>query len=274
MEDKRIKAVKNWPELRSVRDIQVFIQFTNFYQRFIQGFSKIAASFISILKTSASQPNTIANKLDDSGGTAGGCTNVDSFGFGSNEKSSKLRKLSGNSGATEEPKFLTSDAREVFNLLWQAFTKAPILRHFDLERYIRIETNASGYTIGRVLNQLILDYLTSDSAPISTKSDFGQWHPVTYISRKIIPVETRYKIYNSELLAIVEAFKTWRHYLEGCKYKVLVLTDYNNLCRFMDTKNLSSRQVCWAQELSHYYFQINYRQGKENATADVLSCYF
>ena len=41
--------------------------------------------------------------------------------------------------------------------------------------------------------------------------------------------------------AIVKAFKIWRHYLEGCKYDVLVLTDYNNLCCFMDTTSLSSK---------------------------------
>ena len=39
----------------------------------------------------------------------------------------------------------------------------------------------------------------------------------------------------------------------------------------MDTKSLSSRQVCWAQELFWYHFQINYRQGKTNAAADALS---
>ena len=38
----------------------------------------------------------------------------------------------------------------------------------------------------------------------------------------------------------------------------------------MDTKSLSSRQVRWAQELSWYYFQINYHQGKANAAADAL----
>ena len=43
MEDEQIEAVKNWPKPTSVRDIQVFIGFANFYQRFIQGFSKIAA---------------------------------------------------------------------------------------------------------------------------------------------------------------------------------------------------------------------------------------
>ena len=31
MEDERIKAVKSWPEQKSVQDIQVFIGFANFY---------------------------------------------------------------------------------------------------------------------------------------------------------------------------------------------------------------------------------------------------
>ncbi len=87
----------------------------------------------------------------------------------------------------------------------------------------------------------------------------------------MIPAETRYETHDGELLAIVKAFKTWRHYLEGCKHKVLVLIDYNNLQRFLNTKNLSSRQVRWAQELSRYYFRIDYRQGKANRAADALS---
>ncbi len=57
----------------------------------------------------------------------------------------------------------------------------------------------------------------------------------------MILVETRYETHDGELLAILEVFKTWRHYLEGCKHEVLVLTDYNNLQRFMDTKSLSSK---------------------------------
>ena len=51
MEDEQIKVVKNWPKLTLVRDIQVFIGFANFYRRFIQGFSRIAALLISLLKT-------------------------------------------------------------------------------------------------------------------------------------------------------------------------------------------------------------------------------
>ncbi len=89
----------------------------------------------------------------------------------------------------------------------------------------------------------------------------------------MILAETWYENHDSELLAIVEVFKTWRHYLEGCKHEVLVLTDHNNLQRFMDTKSLSSKQVWWAQELSRYHFRIAYRQGKANVAADALSQY-
>ena len=117
----------------------------------------------------------------------------------------------------------------------QVFVEAPILNHFDPERQIRIEMDTLGYAINGILSQLTLDVL-------------GQWYLVAFFSRKMIPTETRYEIYNRELLAIVESFKTWKHYLEGCKYKVLVLTDYNNLQRFMDTKSLSFKQIWWAQE--------------------------
>lgn len=63
IEDEKIKAVKDWLKPKSIRDIQVFIWFANFYKRFIQGFSKIAASLILILKILASDTNnTIGNK--------------------------------------------------------------------------------------------------------------------------------------------------------------------------------------------------------------------
>ena len=66
---------------------------------------------------------------------------------------------------------------------------------------------------------------------------------MAYYFQKMIPGKTWYKTQDGELLAIVEAFKTWRHYLESCKHEVLVLTDYNNLYCFMETKSLSSCQV-------------------------------
>ena len=52
MKKERIDVVKAWPEPKLVQDIQVLIGFANFYRRFIQDFSKIAAPLTSMLKTS------------------------------------------------------------------------------------------------------------------------------------------------------------------------------------------------------------------------------
>ena len=145
-----------------------------------------------------------------------------------NEKSKKSMYMP-NIGATEKSNFLTSNAKKAFNHLWLAFIKAPILQYFDLESHIRIETDALSYAIDRILSQLNLD---SDVPPNNLnldKSDFGQWHPVAYFFRKMILNGIRYKTHNVELIAIIKAFKTWHHYLEGCKHKVLVIIDCNNL---------------------------------------------
>ncbi len=53
-------------------------------------------------------------------------------------EASKAKNL-GHSGS-----FLTADAKRAFTKLRQAFLEAPILNHFDPERHIRIETDASG----------------------------------------------------------------------------------------------------------------------------------
>ena len=43
--------MKNWFEPKSVRNIQVFLGFANFYQQFIQGFSMIARPLTLMPKT-------------------------------------------------------------------------------------------------------------------------------------------------------------------------------------------------------------------------------
>jgi hypothetical protein len=42
MDPVRVKAIEEWPELESYRDIQVFLGFVNFYRRFIWNFSQLA----------------------------------------------------------------------------------------------------------------------------------------------------------------------------------------------------------------------------------------
>ncbi len=158
-------------------------------------------------------------------------------------KSKKPNFAKTNSGSD----FLIFEVKEVFIHLRKAFNEVPIFNHFDQGCHIQIETDTLGYAIGGVLSQMILDQHFSGHMthkdPILSMSKIGQWYLVAFFSQKMIPAETRYKTHNQELLVIIEAFKTWRHYLEGYKYEVLIFTYYNNLCWFIDTKNLSSYQV-------------------------------
>ncbi len=153
---------------------------------------------------------------------------------------------------SSETDFLTSEVKKAFINLQKVFTKALILKHFDPECYIGIETDTLGYAIGGILRQMTSDQhsfsyvIHKDPNSDFPKSEIGQWHQVAFFSQKMIPAKTQYKTYNQELLAIIKAFKTWHHNLEGCKQEVFVPTKYNNLCWFIDTKSLSSRQVCWA----------------------------
>ena len=65
MEEEQIKAVHDWPKPQSVRDIQVFLGFANFYRQFIQGFSRLAAPLTSMLKTTSAASPTASVKVGD-----------------------------------------------------------------------------------------------------------------------------------------------------------------------------------------------------------------
>ena len=231
MQQDKIEAIQQWPAPKNVSEIQGFLGLCNFYRRFIKNFSKLALPLTSMLKGSAELHKRGIKRKRTPG-----------------RSRSRSRERSPND-------FLTPEAYEAFKHLREAFLKAPILQHFDPARPIRVETDASDKAIGGILGQ---------------PDDKGHWHPVAYFSRKLIPAECNYEVHDKELLAIVFAFKQWRHYLEGAREQVLVLTDYRNLSRFMLTTKLTPRQVRWAQELSRYNFVIDYRPGSKNP-ADGLS---
>jgi hypothetical protein len=73
-----------------------------------------------------------------------------------------------------------------------AFTTAPVLRRFDHDRDVIVETDASDYVSAGVLSQY---------------DDDGILHPVAFFSKKHSPAECNYKIYDKELMAIVRAFE-------------------------------------------------------------------
>lgn len=121
----------------------------------------------------------------------------------------KLEVTKVNSSKTD---FLIPKAQIGFIQLRKVFTKALILHHLDPERHIQNDTDVFGYAIGGVLSQMTSNqqsshYVTTDQ--ISPWFKNNQKYPITFFFRKILSAKTQYKTHNQELLAIVEAFKTW-----------------------------------------------------------------
>jgi hypothetical protein len=106
----------------------------------------------------------------------------------------------------KDTRFLWSaECSQSFETLKKAFTTAPVLRHFDYERQIIVETDASNYVSAGILSQY---------------DDEGILHPVAFFSKKHTPAECNYEIYDKELMAIVRAFEEWRPELEGALHPI------------------------------------------------------
>jgi hypothetical protein len=108
----------------------------------------------------------------------------------------------------------------------ELITSAPVLVLPNDNLPFRLEADVSGIAIGAVLSQQSVDNNT--------------WHPVTFLSKALNPVEQNYKIHNSEMLAIIQGLEEWRNYLKDARHPVEIWTDHKNLEYF---------QV--AQELNH-----------------------
>ena len=50
MDKKKVKAIRKWPEPKNIKEVQAFLGFANFYQRFIQGYSQICTSLTKMTK--------------------------------------------------------------------------------------------------------------------------------------------------------------------------------------------------------------------------------
>ncbi|EEB88861.1 hypothetical protein MPER_13116 [Moniliophthora perniciosa FA553] len=148
------------------------------------------------------------------------------------------------------------DQQSAFDTLKEAFTRAPILTHWEPDRQITVETDASDYAIAAIL---------------SITLDDGQIHPVAFLSRTLHAAELNYDTHDKELLAIFEAFKTWRHYLEGSGSPIDVVTDHKNLEYFSTTKLLTRRQVRWSEYLSAFNLVIRFRPGRQGGKPDALT---
>ena len=114
--------------------------------------------------------------------------------------------------------------QDAFNSLKKAFIFTPILAHWIPDDQLIMETDVSDYALAAILSIVNKD---------------NEVYPVAFYSHTFTVVELNYDTYNKKLLAIFEAFKIWRHYLEGLAYSIDVVMDHKNLKYFSTTKILT-----------------------------------
>ena len=72
-------------------------------------------------------------------------------------------------------------------------------------------------------------------------------------------------------MAIYNAFKHWRHYLEGAGTPIDVVTNHQNLQYFLTTKVLSRRQAWCLEYLSQFNMVVCFGPGKLGTKPDTLT---
>ena len=101
--------------------------------------------------------------------------------------------------------------------------RAPVLQLADPTKGYMVATGASDFGMGTVLSQVF---------------DDGEL-PVAYESWKMNAAEMNYPTHERELLVVIHALRTWRHYLMGKPFKIF--TDHHSLKYLMTQPNLSTR---------------------------------
>ncbi|EIE90543.1 hypothetical protein RO3G_15254 [Rhizopus delemar RA 99-880] len=148
----------------------------------------------------------------------------------------------------------TDKTTQSFLTLKGLLTTAPVLSRPDFSKPFILVTDASKLGLGCILTQLDAD---------------GKEHPVIYASRSLKSSEVNYAATKLECLAVVWTVKMFRPYLLGEKFTIM--TDHSALTGLLKAKNPTGILARWIAILSEYEYEIKYRPGRVNESADFLS---
>jgi RNase H-like domain found in reverse transcriptase len=117
----------------------------------------------------------------------------------------------------------STKCQEAFDTMKRQFTEEPVLLMPDQSKLFQIKSDILKVATGAVLTQLYSN---------------GDQHPVAFLSKTF--TERKYKIYNRELLGIIQALKEWRHYIQESGHTMIVYSDHKNLTYFQTAQKLNN----------------------------------
>ncbi|KAK0134339.1 Retrovirus-related Pol polyprotein from transposon 17.6 [Merluccius polli] len=151
----------------------------------------------------------------------------------------------------------TPEAQQSFEAVKRLIVDSPALSLFDPELPTIVTTDASDYGLGAVLTQIHPD---------------ASERTVAFASRTLSPAERKYSTVEKEALGCVWATERWRTYLWGRHFTLR--TDNSPLTTLLTSKGqgrAGMRVARWSARLLSFCYDIQYKPGRENVTADCLS---
>ena len=105
-------------------------------------------------------------------------------------------------------------------------------------------------------------------AVLSQINEQGEEHPVGYYSRKLLPTEKKWDIWELELAAVVWATTACRNYLRSVQFELI--TD-SKVVAALIKKEVPTRRENLVVRLFEYNFTVTHRKGELNRNADFFS---
>lgn len=149
----------------------------------------------------------------------------------------------------------SKEADAAFLKIKSVLTSPNVLANPDFRAPFIIESDASDVAVGAVLVQVIN----------------GTKRPIAFFSKKLSATQRKYAPTEKECLGVILAIQKFRHYVEGSRFTVV--TDAQSLIwlRKISAEGGSAKLIRWALKLQQYDFELLYRKGSLNITADALS---
>ena len=97
----------------------------------------------------------------------------------------------------------------------------------------------------------------------------GEYHPIGYFSRALLPADKNYFATEIEALGGVWAVTYVRSYLGWAEF--LVRCDHRALLSVLTNMSPNARINRWRLRLSEYTYEIRHKPGKDHKIADALS---
>ena len=148
----------------------------------------------------------------------------------------------------------SEERQKAFDILKSLLTSSHVMAAPRTDQPYKLYTDACDYAVGGILVQV---------------DENGVERVIQYVSHALSSTQRRWAVIEKEAYAVIYVIQKLRPYLYGSKFTVY--TDHKPLKSLFNNQMNNTKIQRWAVLLAEYGAVIEYRKGKHNIRADMLS---